>query len=94
MPQKYRIQIVRSSSDKLLTGYFFHPDTIHRDYNGTRDGRFYSKADALACLNNCYLHYKSRYDAALEDDCPIFDGHYLIIGRAIITISKCKQNEE
>lgn len=94
MPQKYRIQIVRSSSDKLLTGYFFHPDTIHRDYNGTRDGRFYSKADALACLNNCYQHYLSRYDAALEDERPIFDGRYLIIGRAIITIHKCKQNEE
>ena len=93
MPQKYRINIVRPSSDRLLTGFFFHPDTIRRDYNGTRDGRFYSKADALACLNSCYRHYKSRYDAALEDICPIFDGRYLIIGQAIVTISKCKPNE-
>lgn len=88
MPQKYRIETVRRSADPLLEGYFFNPETIHRYHGGTRDGRFYSKAEAVACMNNCYQHYLSRYEAALEDYPPVFDGHILIINNGIYTVKK------
>lgn len=88
MPQKYIINTVRRSADPLLAGYFFNPQRIHTDYGGTRDGRFYSKTEAIACMNECYRHYLTRYEAALEDYPPVFDGHILIINGGIFTVKK------
>lgn len=88
MPQKYRIRVVRHCADPLIEGYFFSPAEIHESWSGTRDGRFYSKADAVACLNGCYQHYLSRWEAALSDAKPMFDGRILIIGSGIYTVEK------
>ena len=88
MPTKYRIKVVRPSTDPLIEGFFFSPDEIHTSYGGTHDGRFYSRAAAVLCVNNCYQHYLSRYEAKLSDVLPIFDGSFLIIGYGIYQITK------
>lgn len=88
MPQKYKITAVNRSADKLFDSYWFNANRLHREWGCTRDGRFYSKAAAVDCLNECYLHYKQRFEYALSDDNPIFDGQFLIVGRAIWRVSK------
>lgn len=88
MPTKYKIKVVRPSTDPLIMGYFFSADEIHTSYGGTHDGRFYSRAAAVLCMNNCYMHYLSRFEAKLSEVLPIFDGTFLIIGYGIFQIVK------
>lgn len=88
MPQKYRIKMRGACSDPLLTKYFFCPEVIRRDWNGTQDGRFYSKKDALACLYNCYNHYLSRYEAGLDGNKPMWTGEIMFYNLAFFYIEK------
>lgn len=88
MPQKYKIEPIMRSQDKLFDSYWFNAERLHKECGCTKDGRFYSKAAAVACMNECYLHYHQRFEFALEDTPPVFDGQFLIVGRAIWRVAK------
>lgn len=88
MPQKYKISMRGSCSDRLLTDYFFSPAVVRSDWNGTADGRFYSKKDAIACLFHAYNHYLSRYEAGLDGNRPMWTGEMMFYNLAFFYVEK------
>lgn len=88
MPQKYRIMKAGATSDPIADSYYFSCWHIHEDYNGTQDGRFYSKADARRCLLECFTHYEERERNGLDSVPHVFNGDSLLLGQALYYIVK------